>query len=82
MQKFLNLKNLQYVKNTKFSKFSQNLSFFQETLTCKEKIATNYIKNHKKYCAGIGEPIVPNRDMTRCFRKYLPTKCGGGSSPG
>jgi hypothetical protein len=38
----------------------------------KEKVATIYTKNHKKNLAGIGERMVPDREMTRCFRKYLP----------
>jgi hypothetical protein len=61
MQEFPNFQNLQFVKNTTFSKFSQNLSFFKR-LTSKEKVATNYIKNRKKKMAGIGESMVPTFD--------------------
>jgi hypothetical protein len=28
----------------------------------------------KKNLAEIGEPMVPDRDMAGCFRKYLPTQ--------
>jgi hypothetical protein len=42
MQEFPIFKICKFMKITKFSKFSQNLSF------SKEKVATNYIKNHFK----------------------------------
>jgi hypothetical protein len=49
MQEFSNFENFQFVKNTKFSKFSQNLSFYYRDLgTSKEKVATIYSKNHQK----------------------------------
>jgi hypothetical protein len=33
---------------------------------------TTFHESPKKKLAGIGEPMVPNRDMAGCFRKYLP----------
>jgi hypothetical protein len=38
MQKFSIFENLQFVKNTKFSKFSQNLSFYYRDLSPKKKL--------------------------------------------
>jgi hypothetical protein len=37
MQEFLNFKNLQFVKNTTFSKFSQNLNFYFRDLRPEKK---------------------------------------------
>jgi hypothetical protein len=50
--KFPNLKKLQFVKSTKFSKFSQNCSFYSRDLRPKPI-----------FLAGIEELMVPNRDM-------------------
>jgi hypothetical protein len=38
MQEFSNFENLQFVKNTKFSKFSQNLNFYYRDLRSKKKL--------------------------------------------
>jgi hypothetical protein len=38
MQEFPNFQNLQFVKNTAFSKFSQNLSFYFKNLRPKKKL--------------------------------------------
>jgi hypothetical protein len=72
MQEFSNFENLQFVKNTKFSKFSQNLSFYYRDLRPKKKLLQFTQRITKKNLAGIGEPIVPDWEMTGCFRKYLP----------
>jgi hypothetical protein len=48
MQEFPNFQNLQFVKNTTFSKFFQNFSFYLSDLRPKKKVATSYIKNHKE----------------------------------
>jgi hypothetical protein len=72
MQEFSNFKNLQFVKNTNFSKFSQNFRFNYRDLRPKKKLPQFTQKITKKNLAGIGEPMVPNREMTGCFRKYLP----------
>jgi hypothetical protein len=72
MQEFSNFENFQLVKNTKFSKFSQNLSFYYRDVRPKKKLLqfTQRIAKKKKL-AGIGEPMVPDREMTGCFQ-YLP----------
>jgi hypothetical protein len=72
MQEFSNFENLQFVKNTKFSKFSENLSFYYRDLRPKKKLLQFTQRITKKNLAGIGEPMVPDREMTGCFRKYLP----------
>jgi hypothetical protein len=72
MQEFSNFENLQFVKNTKFSKFSQNLSFYYRDLRPKIKLLQFIQRITKINLAGIGEPMVPDRDMAGCFRKYLP----------
>jgi hypothetical protein len=72
MQDYSNFENLQFVKNTKFSKFSQNLSFYYRDLRPKKKMLQFTQRITKKNLAGIGEPMVPDRGMTGCFRKYLP----------
>jgi hypothetical protein len=51
MQEFSNFENFQFVKNTKFSKFFQNLSFYYRDLRPK--------KSCYNFLAGIEEPIVP-----------------------
>jgi hypothetical protein len=70
----LRVSNLQFVKNTKFSKFSQNLSFYYRDLRPKKKMLQVTQRITRKKLAGIGEPMamVPDREMTGCFRKYLP----------
>jgi hypothetical protein len=72
MQEFSNFENFQFVKNTKFSKFSQNLSFYYRVLRTKKKLLQFTQRITKENLAGIGEPMVPDRDMAGCFRKYLP----------
>jgi hypothetical protein len=72
MQEFFNFENLQFVKNTKFSKFSQNLSFYYRDLRPKKKLLQFTQRITKIFLAGNGEPVVPDREMTGCFRKYLP----------
>jgi hypothetical protein len=69
MQENSNFENLQFGKNTKFSKFSQNLSFYYRDLRPKKKLLQF---SQRITLAGIGEPMVPDREMTGCFRKYLP----------
>jgi hypothetical protein len=59
MQEFSNFENLQFVKNTKFSKFSQNLSFYYRDLRPKKKLLQFTQKITKKILAGIGEPMAP-----------------------
>jgi hypothetical protein len=61
--------NLQFVKNTTFSKFSQNLSFY---FRAQRKSCYKLHKESQTKLAAIGEPMVPNRYMAGCFRKYLP----------
>jgi hypothetical protein len=51
--------NLQFVKNTKFSKFSQNLSFYYRDSCPKKKLIQFTQKITKKKLAEIGEPMVP-----------------------
>jgi hypothetical protein len=72
MQEFSNFENLQFVKNTKFSKFSQNLNFYYRDLRPKKKLLQFAQRITKFFLAGIGEPMVPDREMAGCFRKYLP----------
>jgi hypothetical protein len=69
MQEFPNFENLQIVKNTKFS---QNMSFYYRDLRPKKKLLQFTQRLTKKNLPGIGEPMVPDRDMAGCFRKYLP----------
>jgi hypothetical protein len=57
MQEFLNFQNLQFVKNTTFSKFSQNLSFYFRDLRPKES-CYKLQKESPKNLTGIGEPMV------------------------
>jgi hypothetical protein len=58
MQEFPDFENLQFVKNTKFSKFSKKLSFyFREKF--REKLLQFTQKITNKILAGIGEPMVP-----------------------
>jgi hypothetical protein len=59
MQKFSNFENFQFVKNTKFSKFSQNLSFYYRDLRPKKKLLQFTQRIAKKFLSGIGEPMVP-----------------------
>jgi hypothetical protein len=59
MQKFPNFQNLQFVKNTTFSKFSRNLSFYFRDLRPKKKLLQITYKITKKNLAGIGKPMVP-----------------------
>jgi hypothetical protein len=59
MQEFSNFENFQCVKNTKFSKFSQNLSFYYKDLRPKKKLLQFTQRITKKILAGIGEPMVP-----------------------
>jgi hypothetical protein len=70
MQEFSDLENLQFVRNTKFSKFSQN--FYYRDLRPKKKLLQFTQRITKKKLAGNGEPMVPDLDMAGCFRKYLP----------
>jgi hypothetical protein len=58
MQEFSNCENLQFVRNTKFSKFSQNLSFYYRDLRPQLLQFTERIT--KKKLAGIGEPMFPS----------------------
>jgi hypothetical protein len=48
MQEFTNFENLQFVKNTKCSKFSQNLSFYYKDLRPKKKSCYNLHKESPK----------------------------------
>jgi hypothetical protein len=59
MQEFTNFENLQFVKNTKCSKFSQNLSFYSRDLRPKKKLLQFTQRITKKKLAGIGEPMLP-----------------------
>jgi hypothetical protein len=59
MQKFSNFENFQFIKNTKFSKFSQNLSFYYRELRPKKNLLQFTQRITKKILAGIGEPMVP-----------------------
>jgi hypothetical protein len=59
MQEFLNFKNLQFFKNTKFSNFSQSLSFYFRDLRPKKKLLQFIQSITKKNLAEIGEPLVP-----------------------
>jgi hypothetical protein len=59
MQEFSNFEIFQFVKNTKFSKFSQNLSFYFRDLRPKKKLLQFTQRITKKNLAGIGEPMVP-----------------------
>jgi hypothetical protein len=52
MQKFPNFEHLHFVKNTKFSKFSQKLSPKINLLQITQRVT-------KKKLAAIGEPMVP-----------------------
>jgi hypothetical protein len=72
MQEFPDFENLQFVKNTKFSKFSQNFCFYYRDLRPKKKLLHFTQRITKKKLAEIEEPMVPDRDMAGCFRKYLP----------
>jgi hypothetical protein len=72
MQEFSNFENLQFVKNTNFSKFSQNFSFYYRDLRPKKKLLQLTQRITKKNLAEIGEPMVSDRDMAGCFCKYLP----------
>jgi hypothetical protein len=73
-------KNFPIFKIDNFSKtqnFQNSLKigvFILETYVQRKRLlqSTNYIKDHQKNLAEIGESIVPNREMTGCFRKYLP----------
>jgi hypothetical protein len=57
MQKISNFENFQFVKNTKFSKFSQNLNFYYRDLCPKKKLLQFTQRITKKNLAGIGEPV-------------------------
>jgi hypothetical protein len=59
MQEFSNFENLQFVKNTKFSKFFQNLSFYYRDLRLKTKLLQFIQRITKQNLAEIGEPMVP-----------------------
>jgi hypothetical protein len=59
MQEYSNFEKLQFVKNTKFSKFSQNLSFYYRDLRPKKKLLQFTQKITKNFLAGIGEHMVP-----------------------
>jgi hypothetical protein len=59
MPEYSNFENLQFVKNTKFSKFSQILSFHYRDLRPKKKLLQFTQRITKKNLAGIGEPMVP-----------------------
>jgi hypothetical protein len=59
MQAFSNFENIQCIKNTNFSKCSQNLSFYYRNLGTKKKLLQFTQKITKKNLAGIGEPMVP-----------------------
>jgi hypothetical protein len=59
MQEFSNFENFQFVNNTTFSKFSQNLSFYYKDLRPKKKLLQFTQRITKKILAGIGEPMVP-----------------------
>jgi hypothetical protein len=59
MQEFSDFENLQFVRNTKFSKSSQNLNFYYRDLRPKKKLLQFTQKITKKNLAGIGEPMVP-----------------------
>jgi hypothetical protein len=75
MQEFSNFKNLQSVENTKFSKFSQSLSFYYidfQSVKKKKKLLQFTQIYTNIFLAGIGEHMVPDREMAGCFRKYLP----------
>jgi hypothetical protein len=77
MQEFSNFENFQIVKNTKFSKFSQNLSFYYRDLRPKKNLLQFTQKITKKKLAGIGEPMVlpfgglanidPNARIFQCY---------------
>jgi hypothetical protein len=59
MQEFSNFENLQFVKNTKFSKFSQNLNLSCRDLRPKKKMLQFTQRITKKKLAEIEEPMVP-----------------------
>jgi hypothetical protein len=59
MQEFSNFENFQFVKNTTFSKFSQNLSVNYRDLRPKKKLLQFTQRITKKNLAVIGEPMVP-----------------------
>jgi hypothetical protein len=59
MQEIANFKNLQFFKNTIFSKFSQNLSFYFWDLRPKKKLLQISQRITMKNLAGFGEPMVP-----------------------
>jgi hypothetical protein len=71
MQEFSNFENFQFVKNTKFSKFSQNLSFYYRDLRPKKKLLQFTQRITKKIWLE-SENMVPDREIAGCFRKYLP----------
>jgi hypothetical protein len=72
MQEIFNFENFQFVKNTKISKFSQNLSFYYRDLRPKKKLLQFTQRITKK----IGEPMVPDREMTGCAIDVLLCKNG------
>jgi hypothetical protein len=74
MQEFSNFKYFQFVKNTKFSKFSKNLSFYYRALRPKKKLLQFAQKITKKKLAGIGEPMVPDREMAGCLPQIFTRK--------
>jgi hypothetical protein len=57
LQEFSNFEILQFVKNTKFSKFSQNLSFYHRVQ--KKRLYNLHKESPKNFLTGIGEPMVP-----------------------
>jgi uncharacterized membrane protein len=59
MQKFSNFENLKFVENTKFSKFSQNLSLYYRDFRPRKKLLQFTQRIIKKKLAGIGEPMDP-----------------------
>jgi hypothetical protein len=62
-------------KNFPFLKFSicqKHKKNYYRDLRPKKKLLQFNQRITKKKLAGIGEPMVPDREMTGCFRKYLP----------
>jgi hypothetical protein len=66
MQDYSNFENLQFVKNTKFSEFSQNLSFYYRDSRPKKKMLqfTQRISKKRTHGSGSGNDRVFSQIFT------------------